>query len=122
MTRTLGVEAHPEPRLRERSFGDWIGQSSRDLNWAAAPPNGDTLADFVTRTKAGFEAALSTQTPTLIVAHGGTLYALLFGLGLWPTEDMIKNATPLLFERVERRWTVQRISESPLAGPGNIGW
>lgn len=122
MARRLGVEAHPEPRLRERWFGDWIGHSSSDLNWAAVPPNGEALVDFVTRARNGFEAALSTQTPTLIVAHGGTLYALIFGLGLWPTEEMVKNATPLLFEKVDQHWTVQRISELALVTPSNIGW
>ena len=34
VSRALVIDAHPEPRLRERSFGDLIGQSSRDLNWA----------------------------------------------------------------------------------------
>ena len=36
-----------EPRLRERWFGDLIGQSSQNLDWRNEPPNGESLSDFV---------------------------------------------------------------------------
>src|ERR1039457_7000157 len=43
----------PEPRLRERWFGDLIGTSSTDLDWRNEPPNGESLHEFVVRTQAG---------------------------------------------------------------------
>ena len=122
VSRALVIDAHPEPRLRERSFGDLIGQSSRDLNWAQDPPNGETLVEFVARTRAGLQEALSVQTPTLLIAHGGTLYVLAASLGLSVTEDMIKNATPVWFARSGEGWTSHLIKNTRSEGSANIGW
>jgi glucosyl-3-phosphoglycerate phosphatase len=88
----------PEPRLRERWFGDLVGTSSMNLDWRNEPPNGESLRDFVARTQEGICAALETEAPTLLVAHGGPLYVLVFSLGAELLEEHIANATPLLFE------------------------
>lgn len=88
----------PEPRLRERWFGDLIGTSSIDLDWRNEPPNGESLHAFVARTQAGICDALDTEASTLLVAHGGSLYVLVFSLGAHLLERHIANATPLLFE------------------------
>jgi probable phosphoglycerate mutase len=88
----------PEPRLRERWFGDLIGTSSVDLDWRNEPPNGESLRDFVVRTQDGISDALDTDASTLLVAHGGPLYVLVFSLGAELLERHIANATPLLFE------------------------
>jgi probable phosphoglycerate mutase len=94
----LGAPVIPEPRLRERWFGDLIGTSSMNLDWRNEPPNGESLQDFVARTQAGFRDALDTDAATLLVAHGGSLYVLVFSLGADLLEQHIANATPLLFE------------------------
>jgi probable phosphoglycerate mutase len=94
----LGAPVLADPRLRERWFGDLIGTSSVDLDWRNEPPNGESLHDFVARTQAGFNAALDTDASTLVVAHGGSLYVLVFSLGAELLEEHIANATPLLFE------------------------
>jgi glucosyl-3-phosphoglycerate phosphatase len=94
----VGAPIIPEPRLRERWFGDLIGTSSMDLDWRKEPPNGESLHDFVARTQAGFHDALDTDASTLLVAHGGSLYVLVFSLGAELLEQHIANATPLLFE------------------------
>lgn len=106
-----GAPVIPEPRLRERWFGDLIGTSSLDLNWRNEPPNGESLCDFVARTQAGLSAALDTDASTLLVAHGGPLYVLVFSLGAALLEQHIANATPLLFEfEVELgRWHISNI-------------
>ena len=88
-----------EPRLRERWFGDLVGTSSANLDWRNEPPNGESLLEFVQRTQAGLNDALDTDLPTLVVAHGGPLYVLVFSLGADLLERHIANATPLLFER-----------------------
>jgi probable phosphoglycerate mutase len=88
----------PEPRLRERWFGDLIGTSSMNLDWRKEPPNGETLQDFIVRTQSGFSDALDTDASTMLVAHGGSLYVLVFSLGADLLEQHIANATPLLFE------------------------
>ena len=94
----VGAPLIAEPRLRERWFGDLIGQSSKDLDWRSEPPNGEALRDFVARTQAGLHDALEADAPTLLVAHGGPLYVLVFSVGADLLERHIANATPLLFE------------------------
>ncbi|MCX7142613.1 MAG: histidine phosphatase family protein [Proteobacteria bacterium] len=96
--QTVGASVIPEPRLRERWFGDLVGTSSIDLDWRIDPPNGETLQQFVERTQTGFMHALDTDASTLLVAHGGSLYVLVYSLGADLLEDHISNATPLLFE------------------------
>ena len=106
------VPVIPEPRLRERWFGDLIGTSSTDLDWRNEPPNGETLPEFVRRTQAGIEDALDTEASTLLVAHGGPLYVLVFSLGAELLERHIANATPLLFEYEPRAdsWRISNIA------------
>lgn len=101
-----------EPRLRERWFGDLIGKSSQDLDWRNEPPNGECLSDFVARTQAGLNDALDTEESTLLVAHGGPLYVLIFSLGAELLEQHISNATPLLFEyeATASRWRISNIA------------
>jgi len=101
-----------EPRLRERWFGDLIGTSSIDLDWRNEPPNGESLRDFVVRTQHGFCDALESDAYTLVVAHGGPLYVLVFSLGAELLEQHIANATPLLFEYEADagRWRISNIA------------
>jgi probable phosphoglycerate mutase len=101
-----------EPRLRERWFGDLIGTSSIDLDWRNEPPNGESLHAFVVRTQAGIHDALDTEASTLLVAHGGPLYVLVFSLGADLLEQHIANATPLLFEYDSdaERWNIGNIA------------
>jgi broad specificity phosphatase PhoE len=108
----VGAPVIPEPRLRERWFGDLVGTSSMDLDWRNEPPNGEPLHDFVSRTQAGFHDALDTDASTLLVAHGGSLYVLVFSLGADLLEQHIANATPLLFEYEvhARAWRISNIA------------
>jgi broad specificity phosphatase PhoE len=108
----VGAPVIAEPRLRERWFGDLVGTSSEDLDWRNEPPNGEALPDFVERTQAGILDALDTDASTLLVAHGGPLYVLVFSLGANLLERHIANATPLLFEFESGagRWRVSNIA------------
>lgn len=108
----VGAPVFPEPRLRERWFGDLIGTSSTDLDWRNEPPNGESLPEFVLRTQAGIQDALDTEASTLLVAHGGSLYVLVFSLGADLLEQHIANATPLLFEYQSGadRWQISNIA------------
>jgi probable phosphoglycerate mutase len=103
----LGLAVTSELRLRERWYGDLIGTSSANLDWALDPPNGDTLKDFIARTREGLLAALDTDQSTLIVAHGGTLYVLAAGLGVRLEVEHMHNASPLAFRRVGATWQVE---------------
>ena len=101
-----------EPRLRERWFGDLTGTSSLNLDWRNEPSNGESLREFVLRTQAGLNDALDVETATLVVAHGGPLYVLVFSLGAELLEQHIANATPLLFEYQTEtsRWRISNIA------------
>ncbi len=106
----LTVVAHAG--LRERNFGVLNGTSSVNIDWAYSPQSGETMEAFVTRTRLGLGFALTHAAPTLVVAHGGTLYVLMALLKLELSLHLIGNAQPLLFQRrvgQEGQWTVARI-------------
>jgi probable phosphoglycerate mutase len=112
VARASGHTPIPEDGLRERWFGDLVGTTSVGLNWSVDPPGGERIADFVTRFCDCAEALLADEVPTLLVAHGGNLYALAFALGIELEVAYIANATPLLIERSDGQWRIQ-----PLATP-----
>ena len=103
----LALVAHAG--LRERNFGLLNGTSSVNIDWAYSPEGGETLEAFVSRTRLGLGFALTHAVPTLVVAHGGTLYVLMALLKLELGLQLLGNAQPLLFQRRDgqgRQWTV----------------
>ena len=116
---SLDLPVASEPRLRERWFGDHVGRSSLDLDWAADPPNGETLGGFIDRVCDGAAAALAHPERTLLVSHGGVLHVLLAALGIATRPEHIANAAPLLFEREGGAWRVTPLM--PDAGPVPAG-
>jgi len=92
--------------LRERNFGALIGTSSANIDWACEPEGGETLTQFVVRKRAALDAALRQPAPVLVVAHGGTLYALAALLGVPVDFKLLGNAQPLRFERSGPTWAV----------------
>lgn len=116
VARVTAKPLSAEPRLRERWFGDLVGTTSVGLNWSIDPPNGDRLADFVERTCACAEDLLAGAEPTLLVAHGGNLYALAMSLGAPLELDYIANATPLRFEQDGGGWRIHPLSTPALHG------
>ena len=104
-----GVAVVAHAGLRERNFGNLNGTSSVNIDWAYNPEGGETLAAFVSRTRLGLAFALTHPAPTLVVAHGGTLYVLLALLKLELSLQLLGNAQPLLFQRQDgqgTQWTV----------------
>jgi len=81
-----------EDRLREIAYGRWEGstlpqmrQSDPDLfaarerdGWGVAPPGGESYAQLTDRIRAWHEGLTSD---TVVVAHGGTMRALLVARG-----------------------------------------
>ena len=107
---SLAVVAHAG--LRERNFGNLNGTSSVNIDWAYSPEGGETLEAFVSRTRLGLAFALTHSAPTLVVAHGGTLYVLLALLKLPLSLLLLGNAQPLFFQKQDgqdRAWTVMPI-------------
>ncbi len=98
--------------LRERHFGDLIGESSANIDWACAPANGETLAGFVARKRSALAAALAEPGPVLVVAHGGTLYVLAALLGVAIGPEVLGNAQPLKFERTGAKWSVRALAQN----------
>jgi probable phosphoglycerate mutase len=105
----LGLPVEREIRLRERWFGDLVGTSSANLDWSLDPPNGDTLDDFIARTRAGMLAALDTDASTLVVAHGGNLNVVGAALGVALGPEHMHNASPLVFTRTGATWQIEAL-------------
>jgi probable phosphoglycerate mutase len=106
---------HAEPLLRERFFGDLIGTPNLGIDWAAHPPGGETLDEFVRRAVAGLMSASAGGAIPLVVSHGGVLHVLRSGLGLELSGDLVANAMPLRFERRGEGWTVAPVEKGAAA-------
>ncbi len=115
-TDTPVPKLREQASLRERNFGVLIGNSSRALDWDCAPDKGETLEQFIDRTRRALVAALADAAPVLVVAHGGTLHVLAALLRV-PTDDsLLANARPLRFSRMggdATGWTVQPLGDAP---------
>ncbi len=101
--------------LRERNFGALIGTSSRGLDWDCTPDHGETLEQFIDRTRRALTAALSEPPLVLVVAHGGTLHVLAALLRVPTSDDLLANARPLRFVRrtdAPSAWAVQPLGEA----------
>lgn len=81
------------PALRERDFGDWRGLPydslpADALHTEAAPPGGESAADFAARCSQAWAALLSLQAhlggALVVVSHGLTIGQWLAGLPLAP--------------------------------------
>jgi broad specificity phosphatase PhoE len=70
------------PNLAERLFGNLMGTPSAELDWTMSPPGGESLAEFIHRTRTGFLQAVSWPGEKAIVAHGGNLRVIAAGLGV----------------------------------------
>lgn len=102
--------------LRERNFGALIGTSSLHIDWACEPEGGETLAEFVERSRVALEHALTHPGPVLLVAHGGTLYALAALLGVPVDLSVLGNAQPLRFERSGTIWRMTPLMQQVEGG------
>ncbi|MDM0045960.1 histidine phosphatase family protein [Variovorax dokdonensis] len=96
--------------LRERNFGALIGTSSAQIDWACMPQDGETLADFMQRKNIALADALGLPGPVLVVAHGGSLFALAAMLGVPVGMDLLANARPLRFTRCGPTWEIEALS------------
>ena len=114
LARPHGLAPEPEDGLRERWFGDLVGTPSHDHDWRHDPPNGETLATFVTRSREGIAKALghAGRKRSTLVAHGGILYVLGPALGIDLETHHLANGTPLLFERVGAAWSARRVADT----------
>jgi len=98
------------PNLAERLFGELMGTRSAELDWTKSPRGGESMAEFIHRTRTGFMQAIAWPGEKAIVAHGGNLRVIAAGLGVPLTETSVSNAHPLLFERVGGAWRMTELA------------
>ncbi len=115
-----GLAPQVHDGLRERHFGALIGSSSAQIDWACAPEGGETLDAFIARAREGLRWALEQPGPVLVVAHGGTLYALAGLLGVSLSAALLANAHPLHFERQPRGWQLRALAPSAPGASHNL--
>jgi len=113
--RALGLDAAPEPRLREQHFGAWIGRRHAEIEaelgeayrefWRTPatnrPPGGESFADQIARV-----APCLPELPdgdVVLVIHSGTVRAILaIALDLTPEAALRFVIDPLSLTRVDR--------------------
>jgi broad specificity phosphatase PhoE len=105
-----GRDMTVNPNLAERLFGEFMGTPAPQLDWTKSPKGGESMAEFIHRTRTGFTQALSWPGEIAVVAHGGNLRVIAAGLGVDLTETSISNAHPLLFERVNGAWRMTELA------------
>ena len=89
----LGDDFARDPRLKELSFGQWEGLTFREVRavapallatrerdkWRFAPPGGESYEQLLIRVGAWLA---TLERDTVVVAHGGTMRALIVALGV----------------------------------------
>ncbi len=125
----LGVE----PGLIEQSLGDWQGLPHHELPaklaypahafWPLAgnekPPNGESMAEVVTRVGAAMERLAETRAgrDVVIVSHGGAIRgAIAHALAIGPDNALhmsIQNLSLTRLQRTPDGWRVQCVNELP---------
>ena len=105
------IEPLPDEGLRERNFGVLIGTSSAQIDWACDPADGESMAIFMARKHAALTRALALPGPVLVVAHGGSLFALAAMLGVPIDMKLLGNAQPLRFRRNGSIWSIDPLMQ-----------
>ncbi|HEV2851336.1 MAG TPA: histidine phosphatase family protein [Thermoanaerobaculia bacterium] len=99
LARRFGVEPVLDARLREVSFGEWEGRAWDEIYesdrqrydawterwWDLSPPGGESFADLARRALSWFQE-LGDGEDAIVVAHGGSIRALLVELLAIPRE------------------------------------
>lgn len=98
------------PNLAERLFGELMGTRSAELDWGKHPRGGESMAEFIHRTRTGFLQSVAWPGEKAIVAHGGNLRVIAAGLGVPLSETAVSNAHPLLFERMRGGWRITELA------------
>jgi alpha-ribazole phosphatase len=117
--RALGLQPALDVRLREMNFGEWDGRqwdeieqtdASRFRTWAdswitESTPNGESVPDLLRRTDDWLAEAVHPadgSAPLIVVAHAGTIRAILCRLLRHPVERMFDLAVECATARVVR--------------------
>lgn len=88
-----GLPLHTDTLLRERDFGAWRGRPLAELPadataHPAAPPGGESLADFLARAARAWAAVAAWRQrldgPLVVVSHGLLIQAVLRRHARWP--------------------------------------
>lgn len=100
------------PNLAERLFGELMGTPSAELDWTKSPRGGESMAEFIHRTRTGFLQAVAWPGEKAIVAHGGNLRVIAAGLGVPLSDTSVANAHPLLFEHMAGGWRMTELAHA----------
>lgn len=103
VAKAMALPSYPDARLRELDFGDWEGKRWSEIHaqdaefmdtWGSdwmntAPPGGENVGELSRRVIQCFEEICRMPSqPTLIVAHAGSLRALMCHLKKQPLEKL----------------------------------
>lgn len=106
LAQQMNLPVVSDPRLREVFFGEWEGRSWEEIyckdpqlmeRWGTdwvniAPPGGESVRQLHTRVSQCYEELLQLpQSPTLIIAHAGSLRALACVLQRRPLDSLFDS-------------------------------
>ena len=123
-TATAGtqIKISQTPDLQERNWGEWGGKPwseiqavlepmSLEERYTFTPPNGESWQDFETRLRKALEEIEASPYATIaVIAHGGTLRALMPIIKNEPKETSFKydfhNASVTIFEKKNEKYSL----------------
>lgn len=96
INESLHVPIHPEKRLREQDWGEWVGMTLAEVKtkhkkklqelvrsgWLFRPPGGESRNEVLERSLAALQEAHMSRPgePALVVCHEGVIKCLLYHL------------------------------------------
>lgn len=132
LQEVLGLEATPQPALREIALGEWEGLTADELKtlyperwamWTRQPdwdlvPGGEGAGAFEGRVRNAIEAIIDRHAgqEVVCVTHGGVIQSALAAVagratrGLFPF--VIGNASVTVIQRLRGRTVVTRVNDT----------
>ena len=109
ITSNLQLEHHEINDLGECTAQIWKEMVRLGM-YSTLPKEGDAR-QFMDRVRSGINQALSLQSPSLIVAHGGVHWALCCLMGIEGHEWAIGNCVPVHFSVGNNaKWTAKKLA------------
>lgn len=113
----IGLQAVPDPDLRERGFGPYEGGPVKHDFWSHPFEGVEDLHDFAQRLEGAMRRHLAEDDGVLIVAHGGVLRMIGWMLDNRLQPGFLRNAAPLALTRPQHGWQVEDLEPPAVVAP-----
>lgn len=104
----LKAAHHEIHDLRECTLREWDDMNAAGIHAHNSPH--EHVRNYISRVQKGFNQALTRESPTLIVAHGGIHWALCCLLGISEHDWSVGNCVPVHFFQRNGQWNARKLT------------